>query len=106
MAAIGGSVAVASALAPRPFLRLFGTPAADITPAAVLGWRLFAVRTAALTGLAAAGSATARDVFLPVQVLDQLSWWTTPGLPARTRLMATTASGAIVALDLRRRLAG
>ncbi len=107
MAAIGGAVAIASATAPRRFLGLFGV-GADATGAAVLGWRLFAVRTAAISALAARGDATARDLFLPVQVLDQAAWWwgyRRGELPLRTALMAASASGAIIALDLARRSA-
>lgn len=107
MAAVGGAVALASALAPGTFLRLFGL-GDDATGGAVLGWRLFAVRTAAISALAARGDRTARDLFLPVQVADQVAWWwgyRRGQLPLRTALMAGAASGAIVALDVRRRMA-
>jgi hypothetical protein len=106
MAAIGGTVAVASAVAPRRLLRLFGIPDAQTTGAAVLGWRLMAVRTGAVSLLAARGDATARDLFLPVQLADQAAWWwghRRGELSLRTAVLAATASGAIVALDLRRR---
>lgn len=109
MAAIGLTVSAASVVAPRLFLRTFGLPPEQATPAATLGWRLFAVRTAALSVLAAGGNPTARDLFLPVQALDQLSWWTAHrrgDLPLRTAATAAAASGAIIALDLRRRVRG
>lgn len=105
MATIGGTVAVATAIAPRRFLALFGL-GHQATGAALLGWRLFAVRTAAISALAARGNAVARDLFLPVQVLDQATWWwgyRRGELPLRTAAMAAAASGAIIALDLRRR---
>ncbi len=107
MAAIGGAVAVGSATAPARFLALFGI-ADHATGGAVLGWRLFAVRTAVIAGLAARGDATARDVFLPVQLMDQAAWWwgyRRGELPLRTAAMAAAASGAIIALDVRRRVA-
>lgn len=109
MAAIGGTVSVAAALAPRRMLRLFGLPPEQATGAALLGWRLMAVRTAAISGLAVAGNPTARDLFLPVQFADQATWWwghARGELPRRTTVMAATASGAIIALDLLRRGAG
>lgn len=107
MAAIGATVSVSSTVAPRTFFRLFGLPAEQATPGAVLGWRLMAVRTAAISALAARGNETARDLFLPVQLADQAAWWTAYArgdLPRRTTVMAAAASGAIIALDLARRL--
>ncbi|WP_146175354.1 hypothetical protein [Paraconexibacter algicola] len=106
MAAIGGSVSVSSTLAPRLFFRVFGLPTEQATPGAVLGWRLMAARTAAISALAARGNATARDLFLPVQVLDKAAWWwaySRGELPRRTTLMAAAASGAIIGLDVLRR---
>lgn len=108
MAAIALAVAASATLAPRPFLRLFGLGPEEATGAALLGWRLFAVRTAGIGVLAARGNPTARDAFLPVQVLDQACWWwghRRGELPLRTALLAATASGAIIGLDLYRRLA-
>ena len=75
MACIGGAVALGSSVAPVRFLGLFGLPADQATGAAVLGWRLMAARTATLSALAARGNTTARDGFLPMQVLDQVAWW-------------------------------
>ncbi len=106
MATIGGAVAISSALAPRRFLGLFGLPEEEATGAAILGWRLMAVRTASISLLAASGSAAGRDLFMPVQVMDQAAWWWgywRGQLPLRTALLAATASGAIIALDLARR---
>lgn len=106
MAAIGGTVSVASTVAPRQFLRLFGLPASEATGASTLGWRLMAVRTASISLLAARGNPTARDLFLPVQVMDQAAWWwgyRNGELPLRTAALAATASAAIIALDLSRR---
>jgi len=106
MAAIGAGVSVASTVAPRLFFRAFGLPHEQATPGAILGWRLMAARTATISALAAAGNTTARDVFLPIQILDQAAWWWAASrgeLPRRTAVMAATASGAIIALDLARR---
>lgn len=108
MAAIGGAVAAGSALAPRRFLRLFGVPETEVTGAAVLGWRLMAARTAALSLVAARGDPTARALFLPIQALDQAAWWwgyRQGELRLRTAGLAAVASGAIVTLDLARRAA-
>jgi hypothetical protein len=105
MAAIGGAVSIASAFAPRAFLELFGVAHED-NGAARLGWRLFAIRTAAISLLAARGDRTAQQLFLPVQVLDQAAWWwgyRRGELPLRTAGLAAAASGAIIALDLKRR---
>lgn len=107
MAAIGLSVSVAAALLPGTFFRTFGI-ADPPSGAAKLGWRLFAVRTATISVLAAGGSSTARDAFLPVQLMDQATWWwgySQREIPLRTAALATVASGAIIALDLKRRTA-
>lgn len=106
MAAIGMSVSVSATVAPGLFFRVFGLPAGDATGGARLGWRLMAVRTAGISVLAATGNTTARDAFLPVQIMDQAAWWwgwSRGELPARTATTAAVASGAIIALDLRRR---
>ena len=108
MAAIGGTVAVLTAISPRTFLRPFGIPPEQVTGAAAFGWRLFAVRTAYISVLAARGDTTARDAFLPLQVLDQAVFWhayAQRSVPRRAPLLAAATSGAIIALDLRRRLA-
>ncbi len=108
MAAIGGSVAVASAVAPRAFLRLFGIAPREVTGAAAFGWRLFAVRTGYLSVLAWRGDAAAREAFLPVQLLDQAVFWhafATRSVPRRAPVLAAATSGAIIALDARRRRA-
>lgn len=109
MAAIGGVVALGSAVSPRALLRLFGIPPAEVTGAAAFGWRLFAVRTGCISVLAARGNAVAQEIFLPVQVLDQAVFWhayATRSVPRRAAVLAATASGAIVALDLVRRNGG
>jgi hypothetical protein len=105
MAAIGLSVAVAATVVPGTFFRTFGI-AEPPSGAAKLGWRLFAVRTATISVLAATGNRTARETFLPVQLLDQATWWwgySRREIPLRTAALATVASGAIIALDLTRR---
>lgn len=107
MAAIGGTVSVLTAIAPRTFLRPFGIPPEEVTGAAAFGWRLFAVRTAYLSALAARGDTTARDAFLPIQILDQAVFWhayAQRSVPRRAPVLAAVTSGAIIALDLRRRL--
>jgi hypothetical protein len=105
MAAIGGAVSAASALAPAHFLRLFGVAHED-NGAGRLAWRLFAVRTAGISLLAARGDRSAQSMFLPVQIMDQVAWWwgyRRGELPLRTAALAGAASGAIIVLDLRRR---
>lgn len=107
MAAIGLTVAAAATFVPETFFRTFGI-SEPASGAAKLGWRLFAVRTATISVLAAAGNSTARETFLPVQVLDQATWWwgySRREIPLRTAVLASVASGAIIALDLRRRTA-
>ena len=106
MAKIGATVAVGAGLAPHSFLRLFGIKPRDVTGAAAFGWRLFAVRTAYLSALALRGDQTARDAFLPVQVLDQTVFWHAfynRSIPRRAAVMAASASAAIVVLDAMRR---
>lgn len=106
MAAIGATVSIASALAPRPFLRLFGVPPAEVTGAGVLGWRLFAARTAYISALAFGGNPTARDAFLPLQLIDQVVFWQafqTRSIPRRGAVLAAAVSGVIIVLDLKRR---
>ncbi len=108
MAAIGGTVATASAVAPGPFLRIFGIDPAEVTGAAAFGWRLFAARTAYLSFLAARGNETARDAFLPVQLLDQVVFWHAfkrRSVPRRAAVLGAVTSGGIIALDLQRRFA-
>lgn len=108
MAAIGGGVSVAAAVSPRLMLRAFGIPAAEVTGAAAFGWRLFAVRTAYISALAARGDATAAAAFLPVQLGDQAVFWhayARRSVPRRASVLAATTSAAIIALDLQRRRA-
>lgn len=109
MAAIAGAVAVGSAVSPRALLGVFGIPTDQVTGAAAFGWRLFAVRTAVLSGLAWRGDETARRAFLPVQALDQVVFWhayATRSVPRRTALLAAGTSAVIIALDVARRRAG
>jgi hypothetical protein len=75
MAAIGCTVAAGSALSPQAFLRLFGIEPDQVTGAAALGWRLFAVRTGYISALAWRGDSWARAAFLPVHALDQVVFW-------------------------------
>jgi hypothetical protein len=106
MAAIALTVAAGSAASPRAFLRPFGIDGAEVTGAAAFGWRLFAVRTAYLGARAWRGDEAARAAFLPVQLADQAVFWhafATRSVPRRAAVMAAAASGAIIALDGRRR---
>ena len=106
MAAIGGSVSVGSAFFPRLFLRLFGVAPREVTGPAIFALRLFAVRTAYLSALAARGNETARDAFLPVQVLDQMVFWhafKTRSIPRPGAVLAAAMSGVIIAFGLSRR---
>lgn len=106
MAAIGGSVSLLSAFFPRSFLSLFGVAPREVTSVAVFALRLFSVRTAYLSMLAFRGDTAARDAFLPVEVLDQLVFWhafKTRSIPRPGAVLAAAVSGAIIALDLKRR---
>jgi hypothetical protein len=108
MIAIAGTVAFASAFSPRLFLSAFGIRPQDVNGVALFGWRLFAVRTGFLAMLAWRGNETAREAFLPIQILDQAVFWqafATRSVPRRASLMAAAASGVIIALDLWRRSA-
>ena len=49
---------MSSAVAPVQFLGVFGIDRREVTGAAVFGWRLFAVRTAYVSGLAMRGSSS------------------------------------------------
>jgi hypothetical protein len=105
MAAIATLVGLGATVAPGPFLRLFGIRE-EPSPAATLAWRLFAVRNFAVAAAAVRGEPAARDMFLPVQIADQVAWWQlyrSGRLSLRATAMAAAASGAIIALDLRRR---
>jgi hypothetical protein len=107
MATIAALVAVGAAVAPVPFMRIFGIGAEQLTPSALLAWRLVAARNTMIAARAAQGDEAARDLFLPVQILDQIAWWQLHRgghLARRPTLMAAAASGLIIALDLRRRL--
>ena len=109
MALIGLSVLAGAGVSPEQFLRIFGVPREDVTGSAAFGWRLFAVRTAFISGLAWRGDATARRAFPPVQLLDQAVFWhafVKRSVPRRAALMAAGASGAIILLDGVRRRAG
>lgn len=106
MAAVGTSASLLATFAPRPMMRIVGIDPDQVSPAAVLGWRLFAIRTAAICGLALRGNETARELFLPVQALDQIAWWELyrrGEISLRPTLTLAAISGVIVALDLRRR---
>lgn len=101
--AIALTVGVATALAPKPFLRPFGVAARDVTGVAELGWRLFGIRTALVGGAAIRGDAGARAAILPVQIADQLVFAQlarSGGLPRRATALAQAVSGALIALEL------
>lgn len=73
--AVGGlatTIGVVSKVAPRRVTAVFGLPAAHLTGAADLGWRLFGVRTAVVGAGVLAGVPAARSVVVPVQLLDQV----------------------------------
>ena len=106
MAVLAGTVAVASAAAPRPFLALFGVPGREVTGATAFGVRLFSVRTGYLAARAWQREPAALAAFLPVQLLDQAVFWhagRTGAIPRRGAALASATSGALIALDLARR---
>lgn len=105
MAAVALTASIASICSPTLFHRTFGLAGQD-TEASRLAWRLFAVRTSAISVLALAGNQTAIGLFGPLQLLDQVSWWSAhrrDELPLRTAVLASAASGVIIALDIDRR---
>jgi hypothetical protein len=100
------AVGVGAAVSPRLLLRAYGVPASEVTGAAVLGWRLFAMRNLAVGVAAWRGDESARAMFLPVQVLDQMAFasaYSSRDLPRPAVLAAMATSGAIVAMDVLRR---
>lgn len=105
MAGVALAASIGSACFPTLFHRAFGLAGQD-TEASRLAWRLFAARTSAISVLALAGNRTAIGLFGPLQLLDQASWWSAHRrgeLPLRTAVLASSASGVIVALDIDRR---
>lgn len=106
MAGVALVVAAAATAAPVRLLAAFGVAPADVTGAAAFGWRLFAMRNVWIAVQALRGDPSAEAAFLPVQVLDQAVFWhayATRSVPRRASVLAATASGVIVALDLARR---
>ena len=90
------------ALAPRRIARLYGLPVDELTGASDFAWRLFAARNLVVGGAALAGAA-ARQLILPVQVVDQaifLHALATGTVPKRTALSAIATSAAIIAACL------
>jgi hypothetical protein len=77
-----------------------------MTGAGAFGWRLFAMRNL-VTGVSALrGQESARDAFLPIQVMDKMVFahaYRTRAVPRPTAVLAMVTSGAIIALDLVRR---
>ena len=117
-AAGGGSAERAAVLDDREAERRLGQRLADRAAAILvvvavgagvltfIGWRLVAARNVYISALALRGNETARDAFLPIQLLDQVVFWhaiATRSVPRRAGLMAAGASGAIIALDVARR---
>lgn len=106
MIAVGGTVGLAAAVAPRLLQRAFGVPDEAITGAGQFGWRLFAARNLYLTARALRGDPTAIDAFGHLQAIDQVVFWhafATRSVPRVTSVLAAATSGAIVALDVHRR---
>ncbi|WP_139980349.1 hypothetical protein [Nocardioides litoris] len=106
MVGVGGAVGLAAAVAPSLLQRSFGIPAADVTGANELGWRLFATRNLYLTARAATGDQAAIDAIGHLQALDQVVFWhafARRSVPRRTALLAVLTSAVIVGLDAHRR---
>lgn len=104
-AAIALAVAAGMLFLPRPFLRLFGIDAAEVTGTARFGWRLFAVRNVWVGVRALQGDPSAAATFLPVQLMDQAVFWqayASRSVPRRAAVMAAATSGVIIALEARR----
>lgn len=101
--AIALTVGVGTTLAPGLFLRPFGIPAADVTGAAQMGWRMFGIRTALIGAAAITGSTEARAAILPVQLADQLVFAhaaRSGAVPVRAARLAQAVSGVLIALEL------
>lgn len=108
MLAIGGTVGVAALVSPTTLQRLFAVPAEDIRGPGQLGWRLFGARNVYLTWRALGGHPDGLAAYGPLQALDQAVFWDAfarRSVPRVTSSLAIAASGAIVALDVRRRAA-
>ena len=105
-AAIALAVAAGSLVSPGTLIRLYGVDPAEMTGIGAFGWRLFAMRNVALGVAALRGSESARNTFLPVQILDQgvfLQAYRSGSVPKAAALGAMATSGAIIVLDLLRR---
>ena len=102
-AAIALTVAALFTASPRLALKPFGVPDDEVTGVAVLGWRLFAVRTATIGAAAWRGDPSARRAFLPVQVADQAVFAAAlrrGEVAPRTAGLAMATSAVIIALDV------
>jgi hypothetical protein len=107
-AAIALTVGLAGAASPRTLLGLFGVDRREVTGAAAFGWRLFAARNLVIGFEAYRGNRTALDLFLPVQLLDQIVFahaLRAGAVPRSGAMMAMATSDVIIALDLLRRAA-
>ncbi len=107
-AGIAMVVGVGALLSPRALLGVFGVRPREVTGAGAFGWRLFGTRNIVLATSALRGHGAARDIFLPVQVLDQLVFrhaYRTGAVPKGGAIFAIGISGLIIVLDLLRRAA-
>ena len=93
-----GALAV---VAPRRALRLLGVR--DLSPAGVLGWRLFGIRNVGLAGLVLAGRPGMRRFALVTQLPDSASFVAagrSGGLNAPATTFCLSASGFVTTMCL------
>lgn len=100
-AGIATAVGAGAALSPKLLLRAFGIAPGEVTGAAAFGWRLFAVRSLFVGVAGLRGDRAARDLILPVQLVDQLVFqhaYRTRSVPRRASVGAMAVSGVLIAL--------
>lgn len=100
-AGLATAVGVGAAVSPTLLLRLFGIAPGEVTGAAALGWRLFAVRNLFVGIAGLRGDAQARALILPVQLVDQVVFqhaYRTRSVPRRASVGAMAVSGVLIAL--------
>lgn len=100
-AGLATAVGVGAAVSPTLLLRLFGVAPSEVTGAAALGWRLFALRNLFVGIAGLRGDARARGLILPVQLADQVVFqhaYRTRSVPRRASGGAIAVSGVLIAL--------
>lgn len=105
-AVVALAVATGALLSPETLVRAYGVDGKEMTGIGAFGWRLFAMRNVALGVSVLRGSAAARDMFLPIQILDQAVFahaYRSGSVPKPAAIGAMVTSAVIIGLDLVRR---